>query len=195
MIVTSDICSSVANGSRGIVRDLVYGADKGLNKNGPMPLIVWTEIDSYKGPSFFPNDPTRSKWFPIAPITHTWYTPKARGMGRVESVDQANEFQENSRVMLPLRLSWALTIWKSQGQTIRGKIVLHLGKIEKDHGLTYTAFSRATRFSDVGLFDSCNVNRITKQIRGHKKVKPRLEEERRYNALVEQTRIAFEQFE
>ena len=39
---------------------------------------------------------------------------------------------------------------KVQGQTIRSKIVLHLGKEEKEHGLKYTAFSRATRFGNVG---------------------------------------------
>ena len=55
--------------------------------------------------------------------------------------------------MLPIRLSWALINWKAQGQTIRTKIVLHLGKDEKEHGLTFTGFSRATRFSDVSIFD------------------------------------------
>lgn len=28
---------------------------------------------------------------------------------------------------------------------------MHLGKDEKKHGLTYTAFSRVTRFSDIGI--------------------------------------------
>ena len=56
--------------------------------------------------------------------------------------------------MLPIRLSWAVKIWKAQGQTLRStKIVLHLGKDEKEHGLTFTGFSRATRFSDVSIFD------------------------------------------
>ena len=30
-------------------------------------------------------------------------------------------------------------------------MVVHLGKDEKKHGLTYTAFSRVTRFSDIGI--------------------------------------------
>ena len=34
----------------------------------------------------------------------------------------------------------------SQGQYIKGKVVSDLGRSEKDHGLTYTAFSRATKF-------------------------------------------------
>ena len=32
-------------------------------------------------------------------------------------------------------------------------IILHLEKDEAEHGLRYTAFSRATRFSYVGIFD------------------------------------------
>ena len=62
-----------------------------------------------------------------------------------------------------MRLSWALTIWKSQGQTIRSKIVLHLGNEETENGLTYTAVSRPTRFSDVGLFDGFEASRFLKK--------------------------------
>ena len=58
---------------------------------------------------------------------------KPKAMGKISSVDDNNDHQENSRKMLPIRLSWALTIWKAQGQTIRTKIVLHLGKDEKEH--------------------------------------------------------------
>jgi hypothetical protein len=39
---------------------------------------------------------------------------------------------------MPLRLCWALIVWRAQGQTIRGRFVVMLGPIEKSHGLTYT---------------------------------------------------------
>ena len=94
--------------------------------------------------------------------------------------------------MIPMRLSWAMTIWKSQGQTIKTKIVLHLGKDEKEHGLTYTAFSRATRFSDVGIFDGCEYTRFLNKIPAHKKMAPRLLEEKRYDSLVEESRRKYE---
>ena len=62
-------------------------------------------------------------------------------------------------------------------------IILHLEKDEAEHGLTYTAFSRATRFSYVGLFDI----RFTKKIPWHAKIAPRLMEERRCDSLTEKT--------
>ena len=94
--------------------------------------------------------------------------------------------------MLPIKLSWALTIWKSQGQTIRSKIVLHLGKDEVEHGLTYTAFSRATRFSDVGIYDGCEISRFTRKIPQNTKVISRGAEERRLDGVVEKTVCDYE---
>ena len=70
VMITTNLCSSVVNGSRGIVQDLVF--EEGA-KLPALPLIVWTEIDTYTGPSFFPNGSGRNKWFPIRPITHTWW--------------------------------------------------------------------------------------------------------------------------
>ena len=49
---------------------------------------------------------------------------KPKAMGKISSV----------------RLSWALTIRKAQGQTIRTKIILHLGKDEREQGITYSTF-------------------------------------------------------
>ena len=63
-------------------------------------------------------------------------------------------YVENSRNMLPLKLTWAWTIWKVQGQTIKGKMVINLCQQEKTHGLTYVAFSRATELQNIGLIGS-----------------------------------------
>ena len=90
-----------------------------------------------------------------------------------------------------MRLSWALTIWKSQGQTIKSKVVLHLGKREKEHGLTYTAFSRATKFSHVGVYDGLEAARFLFKIPNQKLMAPRLAEEERnerYNEIIQRTR-------
>ena len=54
-----------------------------------------------------------------------------------------------TRKQFPLRLAWAITIHKSQGTTIRGKYCVDLGTKEMNHGMTYVAFSRATKFSDI----------------------------------------------
>eukprot|EP00978_Attheya_sp_CCMP212_P034705 scaffold146819_cov49-Attheya_sp.AAC.1 len=47
--------------------------------------------------------------------------------------------------MLPLTTAWAITVWKGQGQTFIGPVLLDLGKDEKEHGgLAYVVFSCAT---------------------------------------------------
>ena len=85
--------------------------------------------------------------------------------------------------MLPLRLAWAWTIWKSQGQTIRSKIILKLGQMEKEHGLSYVAFSRATKLSDIGITGGISGSRLTTKISNMLKVKKRLKEDERLDNL------------
>ena len=63
----------------------------------------------------------------------------------------------HTRSMVPLRLSWAWTVWKAQGQTMRGKIVVHLD------GLTYVAMSRATDISCKG-HTGLTLERLTTKI-------------------------------
>eukprot|EP00978_Attheya_sp_CCMP212_P039734 scaffold209450_cov70-Attheya_sp.AAC.1 len=70
-------------------------------------------------------------------VTYSWYmyTPCSK-----------QGFEEHSRTMLPLTTVWAFTIWKSQGQTFTVKVVLNVIDHEREHGLTYVAFSHATGF-------------------------------------------------
>mgnify|MGYP005698177475 CR=1 FL=1 len=82
--------------------------------------------------------------------------------------------------MLPLLLAWAWTIWKSQGQTILTKIVMNLGANEKEHGLSYVAFSRATKLSNIGITGGMAGNCLTTTV---KKMKNRLEEDNSLNIL------------
>ena len=77
--------------------------------------------------------------------------------------------------MLPLKLSWAWTIWKAQGQTIKGKVVMNLSKSERECGLTYVAFSRATRLRDIGIVGCFSYERFTSKIKNHKKMEVREE--------------------
>jgi hypothetical protein len=53
-------------------------------------------------------------------------------------------FEEHCRTMLPLTTVWAFTILKSPGHTFTGKVVLNVSDHQREHGLTYVAFSRAT---------------------------------------------------
>ena len=68
------------------------------------------------GPTFFPENESRKQWVPIYPITGEDYSVAGKSL---------------SRTMLPLRLAWAWTIWKAQGQTIRGKSCNQTWEIRK----------------------------------------------------------------
>ena len=109
---------------------------------------------------------------PIYPITGEDYSVAGKSL---------------SRTMLPLRLAWAWTIWKAQGQTIRGKVVIKLGKSEREHGLSYVAFSRATRLSNIGIIGGMDGPRLTSAISKLKKLKNRVKEDERLDSLYAKT--------
>ena len=160
----------LANGSTGVVKEIVYDEEKPPPDN--VPKLVWIEIFDYTGPSFFPQEnEARKKWVPISPVTANDYctgTPL-------------------SRIMSPIKLAWAWTIWKAQGQTIRGKVILHLGDTEKDHGLSYVGFSRATTLRNVGIEGGITGERLTTRISSLAKLRKRLQEDARLKILEQTT--------
>lgn len=171
VLLTSNVCqpAGLCNGATGTVMDIVY--DDGV-KPPSLPRMIWVDFgEQYTGPTFFENDPDRRGWVPIHPTEASW--------------KQGDE--DFSRKMFPLRLSWAWTIWKAQGQTLRGNIAMKLSNREREHGLTYTAFSRATVFSNIGLIDGITRQRLCDKIRDHRKMRPRIEEERRITGMVNAT--------
>ena len=175
VLFTKNVWQAVGlcNGASGIVIDMVYDPSK---PPPALPICLVVDFgDDYSGPSFFENDDDRSKWVPLFPVVNEWYTP-----GTGDSV-------RSSREMFPIRLCYAWTIWKAQGQTLTNKVVLSLGDIEREHGLTYTAFSRVKRFSDLGLKGGLTHNRLTLKVRQHPKMAGRMKEERRLRKIVQDT--------
>ena len=75
-----------------------------------------------------------------------------------------NQRIPSTRTMLPIKLSYAFTPWKIQGQTISSKIVGNLGTQERSDGLTYVIFSRVRKFDDVAIDGGMTWQRITKKI-------------------------------
>ena len=67
---------------------------------------------------------------------------------------------KNSRTNYPIRLAYALTIHKSQGQTLR-KIIVELGKKESTLGITFVTLSRVKNVKDF-LIHPFPLDRLTK---------------------------------
>ena len=91
----------------------------------------FVEVGGYSGPRQF-TDPGREKWVSI---------PK---------MNYRTDCNRHSRQGYPIRLAYALTIHKSQGQTTN-KVVVDLGKNEKSLGMAYVALSRVKHYSGLAV--------------------------------------------
>ena len=75
---------------------------------------------------------------------------------------------------------------------MKGKVVADISSKEREHGLTYTAFSRVTKFCDFGLINGITKHRLINKIYAHAKMKPRMDAEQRLSRLAELTSEKFE---
>ena len=66
-------------------------------------------------------------------------------------------------------------------------MILNLGANEREHGLSYVGFSRATRVSDVGIVGGIQSDRLCSKIAKMKKLKDRVVEDKRLDALYKAT--------
>ena len=136
-------------------------------------LLILESLTLDTGPRFFSKKSDFSEGcIPIFPKTEYW-----------ETVD-GDKKTTHSRTMIPLWLSYAWTIWKAQGQTIKTKVVVVIGNTEKEHGLTYTAFSRVTRASDIGIDGGFPRNRLLEKVKKQRLMKERIKEEKRMDRKI-----------
>ena len=117
----------LANGTRGHLVGVVYGP-AGI---GSMPEAVVVDIPEYKGPCFYPGEPT---WVPLLPMTSTKKNTRM------------------TRTQFPLVAGFALTVNKAQGLTIKEGVVINLRggprfKPASKHGLPFVAFTRSPSFA------------------------------------------------
>ena len=96
---------------------------------------------------------------------------------QAEEMPIATGYQQ---VQVPLALCWAITMHKSQGQTM-DKAVVDLGKSESTAGLTFVCLSRAKRLVDL-LIEPMPFERLSK-IGDTPTFQLRLREEVRLNNL------------
>ena len=69
--------------------------------------------------------------------------------------------------------------------SISKNLVMNIGDKELDHGSTYVALSRVTKFMFIGLKNGISKNRLCKIIARHKKMKPYIEEKKHLKILCE----------
>ena len=117
----------LVNGIRGEVVELVYADDAPPPK---LPLYVVVKFRGYSGREWSSQERYRG-CVPISPVDTTW-----------------QDGGTQVRTQLPLRLCWAITMHKSQGQTL-DKAVIDLGPKEACTGLSFVCLSRAKRLVDL----------------------------------------------
>jgi ATP-dependent DNA helicase PIF1 len=114
-----------------------------------LPTAVMVKFDSYSGPTL--PDGT----IPIVPIRRAW----------------SSCGKSCSRLQIPLKLAWAITIHKAQGLTLN-KVVIDIGTKEFSTGLTFVACSRVRYLTDLIFeppFDYYRLTSLSKSRRLHER--------------------------
>ncbi len=131
--------SGLANGSIGIVTDIIWAT--GQDPSVTMPSVLLVRFDKYYGPDFPGCGP---KVIPIYPVTRPF---NFKGVAC-------------SRTQFPLRLAYAITVHKSQGLTLN-KVVLNLKRKDSTAGLSYVAISRVKALHSIMFETPFNFDRFT----------------------------------
>ena len=143
--------AGLVNGAMGTVHAICY------RSGGPpdLPLAVMVRFDSYSGPALHDGS------VPIIPLRRTWFHNGATC----------------SRLQLPLKLAWAVTIHKAQGLTL-DKVVVDVGKKEFSAGLTFVACSRVRHLTDLAFVRPCDYQRLANLANSCRLIECRLEDTR-----------------
>ncbi len=147
----------LVNGALGSVVSICYARE---HCPPDLPIAVTVKFDFYTGPTL--SDGT----VPICPLQRTWFSTA----------------KQCSRLQLPLRLAWAVTIHKSQGLTL-DKVVIDVGKKEFSSGSTFVACSRVHRLSDLLFVPPFPYQRVQNLSKSNR-LKERREEDARLNQIM-----------
>jgi ATP-dependent DNA helicase PIF1 len=150
----------LCNGTTGTVVSLLFKSEQ---PPPSLPIAAVVRFEAYTGPTFN----TSPLCVPIPPVTFEWQCKN----------------KQYSRQQLPIKLSYALTIHKSQGQTL-SKAVIDIGKSERVAGLTFVALSRLKHLTDA-IIQPMTLERLS-SIKQSPQLRRRLQEEERLFSLCKQ---------
>ncbi|KAF5195646.1 Atp-dependent dna helicase pif1 [Thalictrum thalictroides] len=161
VMLRANLCTQygLVNGAMGTIVDIVYAS--GCGSPFDIPLAIMVDFDSYCGLPFRSG----TNIVPIAPQTSNWKTSSGTSCQRNQ---------------LPVVLSWAITVHKSQGLTL-DRAVVDIGEKES-LGLTFVALSRTRKLSDLAFSPMFTFERLHK-IGKCAGLKPRLDEEERLRIM------------
>ena len=163
VMLTMNLWPSVGlcNGATGTVIDIIYQRD---HRPPCLPIAVVVKFDGYRGVSFSDQEPSL---VPICPVTV-----------------RATSNPVSERQQLPLRLSWAFTIHKSQGMTL-SRAWVDIGKSETTIGMSYVALSRVKTLSSL-VIEPVTFERLNK-IKLAAAFQYRTKEQERLKTIADQT--------
>ncbi len=164
VMLTANLWQEVGlcNGAGGIVHRILYHEG---HAPPSLPTAVLVDFANHCGPRFLNNRPN---CVPIPPMLSEWMSAG----------------KQLSHQQLPLQLRYAMTIHKSQGQTL-DKAVIDIGRAELAAGCTFVATSRLRKLAD-GLFEPMSFERLL-SIRRGRHLTERINEEARLHQLSKQT--------
>lgn len=131
--------NGLVNGSMGTVHDLVWkpGSDPSISS----PFVILCKFDNY--------DLER---------------PTYGDTGAVPIFQKQSKFEYNncncSRTQFPLRVAYAITVYKSQGLTLP-RVVLNFSKKDFAPGLSYVALSRVKKLDGIMFETALNLDRFS----------------------------------
>src|SRR6266496_2299206 len=121
-----------------------------------LPIAVFVEFDNYTGPAITSAEGIKVVLIP--PIRRSWKTNTG----------------PCSRLQIPISLSWAITVHKSQELTLT-KAVIDIGKKEYASGLSFVAVSRVCALENI-LFKPFSFERL-QRIKNSKRMQEQKVEE------------------
>ena len=138
VMLTANIWVEVGlvNGAMGTVQAICYDNDQSPPN---LPIAVTVRFDSYCGPTLSDGS------VPIIPIRRTWLSTN----------------KPCSRLQLPLKLAWAITIHKSQGMTL-DKAVIDVGKKEFSTGANICSMLSCSSPKGLAVYSTLSISACLK---------------------------------